>query len=229
MLQINYHCSALKAEADCFHVIRTWQISQGYLLKENTQSGSGCKCVYHHFQTSNPFSPGFSFLRLSHIKHHHPPPTCSWWIQWGGDPLLYSHIDIIPGGQVDEVCRKYGASQSDICVHTCTSSGEDTEGLRSACLKAALVSSLSLAPSLCAPLLTAQVHSCGEPVFVMLKLQQHAVESARCIKAQYWARGKTDTVSDIAGSFGFASSASFLSLNNHWHAGWRKIHFPLRS
>lgn len=52
-------------------------------------------------------------------------------------------------------------------------------------------------------------------VFVMLKLRQHAVQSARCIQAQNRGEWKTDTVSDIAGSFGFASLACFLSLNNH--------------
>lgn len=41
-----------------------------------------------------------------------------------------------------------------------------------------------LSPSFMSPFL------CGEPLVVMLKLQQHAVQSARCIKAQYRESGK---------------------------------------
>ncbi|CAB1434296.1 unnamed protein product [Pleuronectes platessa] len=38
--------------------------------------------------------------------------------------------DFIPGGQADKVEGHHGASHSDICVHTCTSSGENMEELR---------------------------------------------------------------------------------------------------
>ena len=53
-----------------------------------------------------------------------------------GDLLLCSHIDfswistgITLGGQAEKVSRDCRASHSDICVHTCTSSGENTEEL----------------------------------------------------------------------------------------------------
>lgn len=53
-------------------------------------------------------------------------------------------------------------------------------------------SALSLSSPLpvCTPPNSMSPFLCGEPVFAMLKLQQHAVQSARCIKAQYRESGK---------------------------------------
>ena len=73
------------------------------------------------------------FASVAFYKRHQPPPN-SLVMNPVGDPLLCSHIDFswistdfIPGGRVEKVCRNYGASPSDICVHTCTSSRENRE------------------------------------------------------------------------------------------------------
>lgn len=52
---------------------------------------------------------------------------------------------------------------------------------------------------------------CGESVFVMLKLQQHAVQSARCIKAQYRESGKQTPFQTLPGALDLpAMPVSFL-------------------
>ena len=51
---------------------------------------------------------------------------------------------------------------------------------------------------------------CGEPVFVMLKLQQHAVESARCIKAQNRVGGKQTPSQTVPGALDLLAMAVSL-------------------
>ena len=84
--------------------------------------------------TTNSLDIVFSSLRLLHVID---PPALTRGSS-SVDPLLCSHIhfswictDFIPGGQADKVCRNCGAPHLDICVHTGTSSGENTQELRS--------------------------------------------------------------------------------------------------
>lgn len=68
----------------------------------------------------------------------------------------------------------------------------------------------------------------GKPAFVMLKLQQHAGQSAKCIKSQSSESGKQTQFQTVPGALDLPAMPVFLSVNHHWHAGWRKIYFLLR-